>query len=114
MPRVPRFSVVDEIRIAGLVAVLACAFTFVVVGLFDPFGAQADRADEAARRAVAIHLCVSLDVYENRLDQLATNARKGPLTRNERDVRDALGAGYVELKHAEEIIGVNCKEDTGG
>ena len=110
MPTRNRFSFVEMVRVALISGVMGAGVVAIIFSL-DPLGSQTSRADEAARRAVGIHLCVSIDVYENRLGQLRANQKKGPLTRNEQDVLDALGAGYVELKHAEAILGTTCTKE---
>lgn len=86
-----------------VVAILACAVTMFVVSLFDPFGQQGARVDEAVRRVAAVNLCITYRAYSTRLVNLS------PLER----VRDpglvrVLEKGLAELRVAQQLIGVKC------
>jgi len=99
-----------EARVATTAAVVACAITFVIVGLFDPFGFQRDRVDDRIRVAEAITLCAVRATWINRIEQI--NEEPVPddpaLADSLYDARDTLTRGVKALNRGQTILGVRC------
>lgn len=108
---VPRYSRFFTIRVAMVSSLVSAAVILMVVALLDPFGFQQRRADHAAREAVGLMLCVSTDVYRERIAQInATVSRGETLARDERDVLAALSGGLEQLNEAADVLSINCEE----
>ena len=109
--RTPRFTLIDQARMALFASLLASAVVFMATAATDPFG----KSDRAAKHAAGVALCTQLQSNTQRLDQLnriIEQVGMSGLTRNERDVYDLSMANRERLLDA--ISHVNATCDGGG
>lgn len=107
----PRFSLVHQVRMMVATALLTGGLMFVLLGVFDVGGVEQRRVDRATARATGLVLCAQVVTYSNRLGQLRETIGEigvGGLSRNERDVFDALSEAMVRLHAAEGALGIDC------
>jgi hypothetical protein len=105
--RTPRFSVVDQARMALFASLIASGITFMATAATDPFG----KSDRAAKHAAGVVLCTQLESNTQRLDQLTTIINRvgmDGLTRNERDVYELTVASRTRLLTAVDHVNATC------
>lgn len=108
--KTPRFSWVDQARMALFASLIASGITFMATAATDPFG----KSDRAAKHAAGVVLCTQLESNTQRLDQLNRIIREvgmSGLTRNERDVYDLQVSSRDRLLAAVKHVNATC---TGG
>lgn len=91
------------------VALIACGLTMVVVSFFDPFGREGSRADQAARRATGVLLCVQITTFEQRLEGIGRIERTGrSLSESDQNLKEVLVAGLDLYRVAAGSLGTEC------
>ena len=103
----PRFSWVDQARMALFAGLLASGITFLSTAATDPFG----KSDRAAKHAAGVVLCTQLESNTQRLNQLnriIAEVGMTGLTRNERDVYDLSTANRDRLLAAVKQVNATC------
>lgn len=103
-----------NVRTAFAAALIGGVLGSAAVLYADPLGSQGNRADDAAREATAVMLCIQRTAFGGRAIQVQTDAAAAggldKLSKNERNLAAVLVKGIADMEQAQADLGVSCGE----